>query len=122
MNIKNKKAWQEVKDNNQDDKGGEVVRYAEAWADLMEERMANGEKLEDIAKDTSHEADTNGITGFMYGCAVSTLSQTWKHGKKLGRWSNNDLAPGQMNWLKTWWFSLRGIIFNPALWSFKVKK
>ena len=56
----------------------------------MEEGIGDGKKLEDIAQATSHEADTEGITGFMYGCAVSLLSQAWKHGEELRRWHNLD--------------------------------
>ncbi len=50
--------------------------------------MAAGRKLEDVAEATSREADTNGITGFMYGAAVSTLAQVWEHGEQLRRWHN----------------------------------
>ena len=55
---------------------------------MMEERIANGEKIEDIAKELSHKADTEGITGFMYGCAVSILLQCWEYGEELRRWHN----------------------------------
>jgi hypothetical protein len=60
-----------------------VVDYAERWADLMEkalETWRGGNELSpasvmrflvDNADKLSHEADTDGITGFMYGCAVS---------------------------------------------------
>lgn len=83
--------FDEAKANNSDPYGACTYRFLERWADLMEEKMANGEKLEDIARKTSHEADTEGITGFMYGCAVSVLSHVWEHGEKLRRWSNLDL-------------------------------
>jgi hypothetical protein len=32
--------------------------------------------------------DNDGITGFMYGCAVSILSKVWIHGEQLRRWHN----------------------------------
>lgn len=38
----------------------------------------------------SHEADTEGITGFMYGCAVNILSQCWEHGEELRKWHNKE--------------------------------
>ena len=38
----------------------------------------------------SHEADTEGITGFMYGCAVSILSQYWEYGEELRKWHNKE--------------------------------
>lgn len=37
-----------------------------------------------------HEADTEGITGYMYGCAVSILSQCWKYGEYLRKWHNKE--------------------------------
>ena len=52
-----------------------VVKYMHWWADLMEAEIAHGKKLTDIAEKTSHDADKEGITGFMYGCAVWALSE-----------------------------------------------
>ena len=65
-----------------------VVDYAEAWADLMEAEMAAGKQLVEIAHEASDRADTDGITGFMYGCAVSALAKFWFHGEELRRWHN----------------------------------
>ena len=94
MKIKDEKAWQEWVDNNKDFYGKGVIDYAERWANLMESRMENGENLEEIAKETSHEADTEGITGFMYGAAVSVLFASWMHGELLRRWHNIDIQIG----------------------------
>lgn len=80
--------YEKWKAKNTDPYGAECFRYAEAWADLMEKRLAAGEKIENFAKDTSHEANTDGITGFMYGMAVSILSKVWVHGEELRRWHN----------------------------------
>lgn len=88
MELKDADGWAKCKANNDDPYGACVVRYAERWADLMETEMASGAKLEDIAKETSHTADTEGITGFMYGAAVSILSGVWQHGEALRRWHN----------------------------------
>ena len=52
--------------------------------------MSEGQKLEDIAKKASHEADTDGLTGFMYGCAVNVLAGVWKHGEALRKGHNLD--------------------------------
>ena len=43
-----------------------------------------------IADEASKVADIEGITGFMYGCAVNTLSQLWKYGEELRKWHNKD--------------------------------
>lgn len=67
-----------------------VVRYAQKWAELMESKIADGAKVSDIAESTSFEADTEGITGFMYGCAVNALSQLWEHGEELRKWHNKE--------------------------------
>lgn len=75
-------------ERNQDAYGGRIYSYAKDWAELMEKAMAEGSKLEDVAQSTSHTADHDGITGFMYGAAVSTLAGTWKHGEQLRRWHN----------------------------------
>lgn len=89
--VRDAESWQKSvgnKDNNKDGYGSGVIRYAARWANLMEKKMSAGAKLEDIADSTSHEADAEGITGFMYGCAVSMLSQEWEHGEQLRRWHN----------------------------------
>ena len=84
------KEYQEYVARNQDFYGKGVVDYSESWANLMEQKMASGAKITDIAKDASHEADTDGITGFMYGCAVKGLAHFWEHGEELRRWHNLD--------------------------------
>lgn len=67
-----------------------VVNYVRRWAELMERDIANGAKVVDIADGTSREADTEGITGYMYGCAVSALSRFWEHGEELRKWHNKE--------------------------------
>ncbi len=89
MEIINESAWKKWTEANSDGYGGRVIRYAEEWARLMQSRIANGESLESVADETSHLADDDGITGFMYGAAVSVLSETWKHGESLRRWHNS---------------------------------
>jgi len=88
MELKDKDFWAEQRRLNTDSYGKGVVDYAERWADLMESRLNAGELLADIAEATSNEADTEGITGFMYGCAVSILAKCWVRGDELRRWHN----------------------------------
>lgn len=76
--------------NSEDGYSAGVVTYAERWARLMQVRMAAGADLEAIAKAASHDADTDGITGFMYGCAAQALAHFWRHGERLRRWHNID--------------------------------
>ena len=111
MKIKDKDGWEEGRKNNEDGYGKAIYDYAERWANLMEEKIANGEKIKDIAQATSCEADTEGITGFMYGAAVSVLSQTWEHGEELRQWSNIDLQIGDEGEKA----NEEGTVLNPAL-------
>ena len=80
--------YQKWYDKNEDAYGRACFTYAEKWAELMEEAIDAGRKLEDIADDLSHTADTEGITGFMYGMAVSILANCWIHGEELRVWHN----------------------------------
>ena len=88
MSISDNDAWQSWTSKNQDAYGGTVIEYAERWARLMESEMAQGKELEDIATSTSDDADTDGITGFMYGAAVRVLAVCWTHGDRLRKWHN----------------------------------
>lgn len=91
MNFKNEGEWNLTVEVNKDsDYSMGVMYYAERWADLMEKAIDDGAKLEDVADKLSHEADIDGITGFMYGCAVSILSKCWVHGETLRLWHNLD--------------------------------
>ena len=77
-----------VETNSRDGYSYGVVKYMHWWADMMETEMVNGKKLTDIAEKTSHDADKEGITGFMYGCAVAALSDFWEYGEELRVWHN----------------------------------
>ena len=88
IELADEAGWQKFKDMNTDGYGGAVVTYSERWARLMQVEMANGKNLEDVGDAAYHEANLEGITGFMYECAVSTLAACWKHGDRLRRWHN----------------------------------
>lgn len=88
IELSDEAAYQDWKANNTDPYGAGIFRYAENWARLMQVRIAAGDALEDIADETSHAADTEGITGFMHGAAVSILSKCWVHGDQLRKWHN----------------------------------
>ena len=96
MQLSNVELWNQTKAINTDSYGKGTVDYAERWANLMETKLpeTTDETFGDMAKQTSHEADTDGITGFMYGMAVSILAQCWEHGDRLRRWSNLSLQVG----------------------------
>jgi hypothetical protein len=102
-------SYQEFVIKNSDDLySKETVNYAERWADLMETLIDSGMILESIAKSASYEANIDGITGFMFGCAVETLSSFWIHGEQLRKWHNKEYnCPDS-----------EGVV-NPALLSIK---
>lgn len=82
--------WLAAVAKNSDPYGDAVMRYASTWATLMERELAAGAKLPDIASRCSDQADIEGITGFMYGCAVSILSDVWIGGESLRKWHNGE--------------------------------
>lgn len=90
MEFKNKDEWDIGKSKNTDAYGGCVYYYAESWAKLMQREILNGNKLEDVAEKTSYELGFLGITGFMYGAAVSILSHCWLYGERLRKWHNKE--------------------------------
>ena len=82
-----------IKAQSGDPYGERIFSYAEDWANLLEKQMAkSGDDpktvIEKYADSFSHLADTDGITGFMYGAAVSVLAKAWVHGDLLRRWHN----------------------------------
>lgn len=88
------KKYQEGYNNNLDPYGHGVYTFAERWAKLMEKDIEDcgGPTAAVIAnfERRSHQADTEGITGFMYGCAVSILSDCWEYGEILRKWHNKE--------------------------------
>ncbi len=88
MTLRDEVGWKKAVEANPDPYGSAVMQYAEMWARLMEARIVAGDTVEACADEASHIANTDGITGFMYGCAVSILSQVWIHGEALRRWHN----------------------------------
>jgi len=79
--------WQATLDNNADGYGRAALNYASTWARCMESLVGQGMSVADAAKKSQHVADSEGITGFQQGCAVSILSQVWVHGDELRKWS-----------------------------------
>jgi len=96
MTVVDTELWEAGKAANSDP-------YAERWARMMEgaiNSVANASgiteldpsfvelNLKTFADDYSHLADVEGITGYIYGAAVSILSKAWIHGESLRRWHN----------------------------------
>lgn len=93
--LRDQAAWDlAVSKNSDSGYGSGILHYAENWSRCMEARMSEGAKLEDAAKECRFTADDEGITGFMYGCAVGLLSQAWQWGEQLRRWHNKSTQLG----------------------------
>ena len=84
--LKDADGWQRTVAANTDPYGAAGIRYAARWAALMEQELADGKAVADVAEATSSAADLEGITGFQYGCARSILCQVWTHGNELAEW------------------------------------
>lgn len=88
IELRNEADWNEAKANNQDPYGAATFRYAENWARIMQKRIAAGDTVAQAATATQYLADPEGISGFMYGCAVQALAHCWIHGEELRAWHN----------------------------------
>jgi hypothetical protein len=87
--LRDEEKWQAgVEAQKGEEYGLAVFRYAQQWAILMQLEIQNGKTIPEVAKETSHEADIEGITGFMYGYAVGILSDCWRYGEELRKWHN----------------------------------
>lgn len=81
--LSDEMGWRETVENNQDGYGACGIRYAARWAHLMEQELSRGKTVSEVADKCSYEADLEGITGFLHGCARSILCQVWEHGQEL---------------------------------------
>jgi hypothetical protein len=113
MSLSNLERWTELKLINTSEYGSACLEYAELWARFMEGSLSVGKNLSDVAESLSYLADTDGITGFMYGAAVSMLSEVWKYGDELRRWHNLESQIGNEGEIA----NETGDTLNPALLS-----
>lgn len=97
MKIMNGKehAYKDWYNKNEDGYSRACFTFAERWAELMETEIEQSDKtplevIIECGNRLSHKADTEGITGFMCGCAVSILSQVWEYGEDLRKWHNKE--------------------------------
>jgi hypothetical protein len=79
---------QYVNTNKEDGYSFAVVRYSAAFAQAAEQLISQGVAFSDAVKLVEFEVDDEGITGFMYGCAMKELSRFWKHGDELRKLHN----------------------------------
>lgn len=91
MSLRDEAGWKRfVEVYSTDVYNAYILRYAERWACLMEDRLTKGDTIEQCAKETSALADTEGISGYIYGVAVAALTQVWVHGEQFRHWIVKD--------------------------------
>lgn len=90
IELSNHEGWKISRKKNSDPYGKAALDYAEGWAKLMQIEISKGKTVRQCAEYTQKGLGFLGITGFMYGCAVSVLSQTWKYGEDLRKWHNKE--------------------------------
>ena len=89
------KEYKDWYDKNNDEYSRACFTYAERWGEMLESKIKSStddpmKVITDNAEKLSNKADTEGITGFMYGCAVNILSHYWKYGEYLSEVIKND--------------------------------
>lgn len=84
-------------DKNTDSYSRRCFTFAEGWAEKIEDEISKMpphasviDIITECADRTAREEDTDGITGFMYGCACSILEQEWKYGDEFKQWRENE--------------------------------
>lgn len=113
LELADAEMWQSWIDANKDFYGAACCTYAERWGRMMQVAMREGQSVAKAAESTQFDADLEGITGFMYGCAVGMLSKAWKHGEELRRWHNLNTQIGNEGEKA----NESGGVLNPALLS-----
>lgn len=94
--IGKEKDYEDWYNKNTDPYSHRCFTYAEGWAEKMEREIENNpdvpviDVISECAKRTADEEDTDGITGFMYGCACSILKQCWKYGDDFSIWKEKE--------------------------------
>lgn len=88
LKVTDQAMWDSWVQANTDPYGAATMRFTERWGKLMQAQIRQGKQLDACADECCSVADSEGITGFMYGCAVSMLAQCWEYGEQLRRWHN----------------------------------
>lgn len=86
FSVIDSEGWEILMKKNNESGWPMINSYVSRWANLMEQRMALGEKIEDIAEMTSLEADDDKVLSMIYTQAVYILSRVWKYKEEFRRW------------------------------------
>lgn len=88
LELSDVEGWNKIREVNSDGYGGAALDYAEGWAKLMQIEIAKGKSVAECYDYSQKGLGFLGITGFQFCCAVSVLSQIWKHGEELRKIHN----------------------------------
>jgi hypothetical protein len=88
LELSDAEGWAKNRAINSDGYGGAAIDYAEGWAKNMQIEIAKGKTVAECYDYSQKGLGFLGITGFQFGCAVSVLAQTWKHGEELRKVHN----------------------------------
>lgn len=88
LDLSDVEGWNKSREVNSDGYGGAALDYAEGWVKLMQIEIAKGKTVAECYDYSQEGLGFLGITGFQFGCAVSVLSQNWKHGEELRKVHN----------------------------------
>ena len=105
MNVINIAYWNRVAQNP---RNKEIVEFAKDWANAMEKKLNAGQKLADIAQETSHLPSGRYLSGAAFGLALTYLINAWSLGEELRRWHNKEFGMPGAN-------EIPGAVVNPAL-------
>lgn len=92
LELSDPEGWQKSREANGDSYGKCALDFAEGFAKLMQKDISNGKTVAQAYNDNQYKMGFLGITGFMFGAAVSTLTQTWKYGEELRRAHNKEFG------------------------------
>lgn len=67
----------------------QITRITPKRTKFFTDKFGEHDKRE-VFYECDSEAEKEGITGFMYGVAVSILSQCWEYGEFLRKWHNKE--------------------------------
>ncbi|EGQ5594053.1 TPA: hypothetical protein ACSZEG_05085 [Listeria monocytogenes] len=85
-NEEAKKNWEVAEEKNNDEYGKMIIEYAESCMNLLEKRMDEGEKLEDIWQNTLFEVEgAKNQSSYSASIAHNLIASCWVHGEEFAR-------------------------------------
>lgn len=89
-NGKEKEYREFIEINSNDPYSYGIVKFMQRFAELLENKINQSDPqliINEYAEEIVREADTEGITGFMYNCAIGALVKYWEYGNELSHWA-----------------------------------